>query len=106
MKYYFVYILSNKTRTTFYIGVTNDLHRRVVEHYSLMGSKFTKKYKLTDLVYFEHFAEVRQAIQREKQLKNWHRDWKLNLIRTVNPGMIDLKLTLMDGFGDSETSSE
>ena len=85
MEFSFVYIMTNKYRTTFYIGVTNDLSRRSLEHALGEGSKFTKKYNLTDLVYFEKFSDIEQAIAREKQLKNWHHDWKVNLIREMNP---------------------
>ena len=83
--------MSNKNRTTFYIGVTNHLQPRVMEHLDSVGSKFVKKYKLFDLVYYEHFTDITFAIQREKQLKNWHRDWKINLIKSFNPEMVDLK---------------
>ncbi len=85
MQFSFVYIMTNKYRTTFYIGVTNDLSRRSREHASGEGSKFAKKYNLTDLVYFEKFSDINQAIAREKQLKNWHHEWKVNLIRKMNP---------------------
>ena len=81
----FVYILTNKYRTTFYIGVTSNLSKRLVEHYDGTASKFTKKYNVKDLIYFEEFIEIEQAIAREKQLKNWHKEWKLNLIRKLNP---------------------
>lgn len=86
----YVYILSNKNRTTWYIGVTNDIKRRVLEHKTGQGSVFTKKYKLTDLMYFEKLEGMAECINREKQLKNWHRDWKLNLIKEYNPKLIDL----------------
>lgn len=82
---YYVYIVSNKNRTTFYIGVSNSISRRVNEHASGVGSKFTKQYNCSDLVYFEHFGQIGEAIAREKQLKNWKREWKLELIRTINP---------------------
>lgn len=81
----YVYIMTNKYRTTFYIGVTSDLSKRVAEHVAGVGSKFTKKYNLIDLVYFEIFSDIVQAIAREKQLKNWRHDWKLNLIKERNP---------------------
>ncbi len=68
-----------------YIGVTSNLSKRIVEHALGEGSKFTKKYNLTDLVYFERFTDINQAIAREKQLKNWHHDWKINLIKEKNP---------------------
>lgn len=73
--------MTNKYRTTFYVGVTNDLNKRIVEHQNGMGSEFTRKYNLKDLIYFEKFTDINQAISREKQLKNWHKDWKLNLIK-------------------------
>lgn len=77
--------MTNKYRTTFYIGVTGNLSNRIIEHALGEGSKFTKKYNLTDLVYLEKFSDMNQAIAREKQLKNWHRDWKVNLIKEQNP---------------------
>lgn len=90
MKKSYIYILTNKNRTSLYIGVTSDLFKRVVEHKEGMGSVFTKKYKLSLLLYFEEFSEMNQAIAREKQLKNWHREWKWNLIKTQNPELKDL----------------
>ena len=92
----YVYIMSNTKRTTFYIGVTNDIYQRVYEHKCLKGSKFTSKYKLTVLVYYEHHESISDAIDREKQLKNWHREWKLNLIKSINPEMEDLAWTELD----------
>ncbi|RYE03960.1 MAG: GIY-YIG nuclease family protein [Sphingobacteriaceae bacterium] len=86
-----VYIMSNQYRTTFYIGVTSDLEARVWQHSNGEGSVFTKKYKCFDLVYYEHFPFIIDAIDREKQLKNWHRPWKIALIESVNPKMLDLK---------------
>jgi putative endonuclease len=86
----FVYILSNKNRTTTYIGVTNDIERRMVEHKSGFGSKFTNKYNLYDLMYFAHFSRIVDAIDYEKQLKNWHKEWKWNLIKEENPKLEDL----------------
>jgi len=86
----FVYIMSNKNVTTFYIGVTNDLERRVKEHKEGNGSEFTSKYNLTHLLYYETISDIKTAISREKQLKNWHREWKINLIKELNPTMTDL----------------
>ncbi len=91
MKQGYIYFMTNKYRTTFYIGVTNSLESRVWQHLNGEGSEFVKKYKLFDLVYFEHFPRISDAINREKQLKNWHKDWKINLIKSVNPEMKDLK---------------
>ena len=92
MQLSYVYIITNTYRTTFYIGVTADLHERVTEHQEGIGSKFTAKYNLKDLIYFEEFSDIEQAISREKQLKNWHKEWKLNLIKEVNPNLETLKL--------------
>jgi putative endonuclease len=78
-------------RTTFYIGVTSDLRARVWQHTNGEGSLFVKKYRLYDLVYYEYFERITDAIDREKQLKRWHKDWKINLIKSVNPTMKDLK---------------
>jgi len=86
----FVYIMSNKNRTTFYIGVTNAIKRRVLEHKTGKGSAFCKKYNLVDLVYYEIIEGLDECIQREKQLKNWHRDWKIDLIKEDHPEMVDL----------------
>jgi putative endonuclease len=90
MKPGIVYILSNKNRTTLYIGVTNDICQRLYEHRYESGRKFTSRYNCYDLVYFESYQSIEAAIEREKELKNWHRDWKLNLIRSVNPELKDL----------------
>ena len=91
--------MSNKNRTTSYIGVTNDIERRMAEQKSGFGSKFTSKYKLHDLMYFEHYDNIVDAIDREKQLKNWHRDWKWDLIREENHNLEDLA---GDWFTDKE----
>ena len=90
LKQYYVYILTNKSNKVLYIGVTNDLERRMYEHKNKMIDGFTKKYKLTKLVYFEATTNINSAIEREKQLKNWHRDWKINLIKESNPEWRDL----------------
>lgn len=85
MKQYCVYILTNKYNTVFYIGVTNDLAKRIYEHRSKLVDGFTKQYNIYKLVYYEVTENVESAIQREKQLKNWHRQWKINLIKSMNP---------------------
>jgi len=90
MRTYYVYILSNSHKTTLYIGVTNDLERRVREHKNKIFRGFTSRYNISKLVYFEEFSDVEEAISREKQLKNWHRAWKENLIRANNPNWRDL----------------
>jgi putative endonuclease len=89
MKNYYVYIMSNKSRTL-YIGVTNDLARRIYEHKNKMIDGFTKKYNLTMLIYYEVFNSIEDAIKREKLLKNWHREWKINLIEFINQDWKDL----------------
>jgi putative endonuclease len=86
-----VYMMSNQYRTTFYIGVTSDLRTRVWQHINGEGSDFVKKHRLLDLIYYEYFERITDAIYREKQLKNWHREWKVNLVQSVNPTMKDLK---------------
>ena len=90
LRRYYVYILANVHDTVLYIGMTNDIMRRMSEHKAGTVVGFSKRYNLKKLVYLEEFSEVREAIAREKQLKNWHRDWKLNLIRQENPEMEDL----------------
>jgi len=79
-KQYYIYILTNKSNKVIYIGVTNDLERRMFEHRNKLVEGFTKRYNLMKLVYYEVTEDVESAISREKQLKNWHRDWKINLI--------------------------
>ena len=82
---YFVYIVTNQHKTVLYIGVTNDLPRRITEHYNGKISGFTQKYKCKHLVYYERFNDINQAISREKQLKNWRREKKIDLISKLNP---------------------
>jgi putative endonuclease len=86
---YCVYILTNRSKTL-YVGVTNNLHRRVWEHKSGNGSEFCKRYKIDRLVYYESFDDVRNAIDREKRIKGWLRIKKIQLIVTVNPTWSDL----------------
>ena len=82
---YWIYIMSNKTRTVLYIGVTNDLYRRYIEHKENIVEGFTKKYKCHDLLYYEEYRFVEDAVAREKQLKGWKREKKEMLIAKVNP---------------------
>jgi putative endonuclease len=89
-KPWFVYILSNYARTVFYVGITNHLSLRLRNHRRGKDSNFAPKYNLNYLVYWEEVPEKRQALARERQLKNWHRDWKMALIRKKNPEMRDL----------------
>ena len=89
---YYVYILSNRSRTTFYTGVTNNLQRRLYEHKIGLVKGFTKIYLLKYLMYYEEYINIEEAIIREKQIKNWHRQWKVNLIREKNNALDDLAL--------------
>jgi putative endonuclease len=89
-KLFYVYILTNKANRVLYAGVTNNLVRRIFEHKHKLVEGFTKKYNLTKLVYYEVTNDIEGAIKREKQLKNWHRDWKINLINQFNPDWRDL----------------
>ncbi len=93
MKAYYVYILTNKYNKVLYIGVTNDLQRRVYEHKRGTIEGFTKKYNLTKLVYFEEFTNINDAIAAEKKLKGWLRLKKIALIESKNPDWKDLSLS-------------
>jgi putative endonuclease len=86
----YVYILASRVGGTLYIGVTNDLVRRVAEHRLKAAESFTKRHDVNRLVYFECFDEIEQAIHREKRLKKWTRAWKISLIEKDNPNWIDL----------------
>jgi putative endonuclease len=90
MAYSYVYILASKKNGTLYIGVTSDLIKRVYEHKTSLVAGFTKKHKVHQLVYFEQFEDIGFAIKRERQLKVWRRDWKLELIEKNNPRWEDL----------------
>ncbi len=92
---YFVYILASGLGGTLYIGVTNDLVRRVSEHQSGLVPGFTQKYGVVRLVYFEEFGDINEAIAREKRLKKWNRAWKIQLIEERNPNWDDLLLGLV-----------
>lgn len=96
-KEYFVYILASKKYGTLYIGVSNDLLRRVYEHRNNLIPGFTQKYNVHKLVYIEQYNDINEAILREKQIKKWNRDWKINLIEKENPQWVDLYLELIDG---------
>ena len=100
---YYVYILTNKKNGTLYIGISNNLERRVFEHKNKLVEGFTKKYSLDKLVYFESFQNVSDAIKREKQLKNWKRLWKIDLVEIENPDWNDLASDWFDM--DPESSS-
>ncbi len=87
---YYIYILASQKNGTLYIGVTNDLERRVLEHKQKINEGFTSKYDVSKLVYFESFQYINDAILREKRLKKWNRQWKINLIEEENKEWNDL----------------
>lgn len=87
---YYIYIITNQHNTTLYTGITNNLYRRVTEHRTGKGGKFSQRYNLTKLVYIESYPDVRAAISREKQIKNGSRQKKLDLIHSINPDWRDL----------------
>ena len=84
--------MTNYSQTSFYIGVTGNLQKRVWEHKNKVVDGFTKKYNVDRLVYYELTNSVDAALNREKQLKRWHREWKINLIKEMNPEFKDLSL--------------
>ena len=90
MKQYYVYILASRKNGTLYIGVTNNLIRRVYEHKNELNEGFTKKYNVKLLVYYEIHSDIREAIKREKTMKKWYRKWKIELIEKMNPDWKDL----------------
>lgn len=94
MKSYFVYILASYKKGTLYIGVTSDIQRRIQEHKKGLVEGFTKRYNVKILVYLEQTENVLVAIEREKQLKKWNRNWKIKLIEKDNPRWKDLSNNL------------
>jgi putative endonuclease len=92
MRTYFVYIMTNRNRSTLYIGMTNNLRRRVAEHQAQRNDGFTRRYKLTSLVWFESFTNVRDAIAAEKKIKAWSRAKKNALVESRNPRWQDLDM--------------
>lgn len=94
MKNYFVYILASSRNGTLYIGITSDLARRVEEHKTGTVPGFTEKYSVSSLVYYEVFNSAEEAITREKRMKKWNREWKLNLIEKTNPNWQDISDSL------------
>lgn len=90
MKYSWVYILSSKRNGTLYVGVTSDIIRRTYEHKLSLVNGFSKTYNIKQLVYYEQYEDITQAIEREKTLKKWLRSWKIELIEAFNPDWKDL----------------
>jgi len=105
MNEYYVYILASKQNGTLYVGITNDIIKRVFQHKNDEVEGFTAKYKIHHLVWYESCLDVREAIAREKQLKKWNRKWKLALIEKSNPQWRDL-YNEVTGFLDSASSAE
>jgi len=95
MNRYYIYILASKRNGTLYIGVTNDLIKRVYEHKNNAVEGFTKKYGVHNLAYYEETQDVNSAITREKQMKKWKRSWKIELIEKTNPDWEDLYQSLL-----------
>jgi putative endonuclease len=87
---YFVYLLASRRNGTLYVGITGDLKRRVWEHRQDLVEGFTKKYGVKLLVWYEHTESIESAIVREKQIKKWNRDWKIQLIESANPDWRDI----------------
>jgi putative endonuclease len=108
MKHGYVYILTNTPYGTLYIGVTSDMIRRDYEHKQGIYPGFTKKYGLKTLVHLETFESMEAAIAREKQLKRWHRDWKINLINAHNPQWKNIELVEPSSphFGSSHSGAD
>lgn len=90
MKGGYIYILSNKTRTVLYTGVTSNLSARTYEHRFEKGSQFTSMYDCNELLYYKFYDSIEEAIDNEKKIKNWKREWKPDLIKVLNPKMKDL----------------
>ncbi len=92
---YYVYFMASKRNGTLYVGVTNDLVRRVYEHREGLADGFTKKHGVKTLAYFEQHDDIARAIQREKNIKRWRRAWKIDLIEKANPSWCDLYDTIV-----------
>ena len=100
MNTFYVYILTNMKNGTLYIGFTNDLYRRMVEHKGKLVKGFSQKYGLDMLVYFEEYESSSEAFERERQLKKWNRAWKIELIEKTNPNWLDLAKTWFESSED------
>jgi putative endonuclease len=99
----YTYILMNPERTTLYVGVTSDLVARISEHKEgLYSNSFTKRYHVVDLLYYEFHDSIEEAIAREKQIKRWRSEWKMNQIRSFNPALVDLFPSLLEDEYGSE----
>ena len=99
---FYVYIISNYEKSTFYTGFSNNIVRRIIEHKYGLGSEFSKKYKLRYLVYYEEYQYADEAIAREKEIKKWRREKKINLIKSQNSNLKDLGDKLFEDYGISK----
>ena len=99
---FWVYILFDTRAQATYIGVTNNLERRVIEHKAGLIPGYTKEHNIHNLAYFEHYKDINEAIAREKALKKWKRAWKYRLIETMNPDWVDLAESLKEYIADIE----
>ena len=97
--HYYVYILTRARNSSFYTGVTNDLIRRVYEHKMELAASFTKKYNIKMLVYYVYFDDINSAISREKAIKKWKRQYKINATESINPQWKDLYFELIRDEG-------
>jgi putative endonuclease len=102
MKYYYIYMISNKYRGTIYTGLTNNLERRMHEYKLQINPGFAKRYNLDKLVYYEYYSDINVAIRREKQIKGWLRKKKIKLIESVNPRWKDLSAEWFHGTMKNE----
>jgi putative endonuclease len=95
MQEYYVYILASRRNGTLYVGMTEDIAKRVVRHKGRQANEFTAKYDVLKLIYYETHKSLEEAVKREKQIKKWRRQWKIKLIEKRNPGWDDLFRTIM-----------
>jgi putative endonuclease len=100
---FYIYILINYSKTVFYIGFTNNIIRRIIEHKNDFGCNFTRKYKLKYLIYFEECENAYSGMEREKEIKKWRREKKINLIKSINPNLIDISGNL---FRDNDITEK
>ncbi len=100
---FYIYILTNYPKTVLYVGFTNNIIRRIIEHKNDLGCKFTRKYKLKHLIYFEQCEDVYRMMEREKEIKGWRREKKIDLIKSINPNLNDLSSKL---FEDNEITEQ
>ncbi len=91
---HYIYIITNKKHGVLYTGITHDLRKRIYQHKNKTIEGFSSKYNLTNLVYYEHHTDKWAAAERERKLKNWKRNWKIDLVEKMNPEWIDLYDTL------------